>query len=59
VRSKGSKASEVIDNLLRHNIIAGIDLGRFREEWRKDILIAVTELHTREDLDRLIEALSH
>jgi hypothetical protein len=44
--------------LAEHDIIAGLDLGRFREEWRKDLLVAVTELHAREDLDRLLAALA-
>jgi glycine dehydrogenase subunit 1 len=57
VRSKGPDASEVIGRLLEHNIIAGVDLGRFQDHWRNDLLLAVTELHTRNDLDRLLEAL--
>jgi glycine dehydrogenase subunit 1 len=44
--------------LLERGIIAGIDLGRFRDEWRQDLLIATTELHTRSELDRLLEALA-
>ncbi|MGB5286603.1 MAG: glycine dehydrogenase, partial [Polyangiales bacterium] len=58
VRSKGPDASEILDRLLERRIIGGIDLGRFREEWRKDLLIAVTELHTRDDLDQLLDALA-
>ncbi len=50
-------ASEVVARLAERDILAGIDLGRFRDEWRHDLLIAVTELHTREDLDRLLSAL--
>jgi glycine dehydrogenase subunit 1 len=58
VRSHGPDASELVRRLLERDIIAGIDLGRFRDEWRQDLLIAATELHTREDLDRLLEALA-
>lgn len=58
LRSKGSDACELVDRLVARGIIPGIDLGRFHENWRKDLLIAVTELHTREDMDRLIEALA-
>jgi glycine dehydrogenase subunit 1 len=58
VRSKGPDAREVVARLLKRRIIAGVDLGRFRDEWRKDLLIAVTELHGREDLDRLVESLA-
>jgi hypothetical protein len=39
-------------------MIAGIDLGRFRDDWRQDLLIATTELHTRDDLDRLLQGLA-
>jgi glycine dehydrogenase subunit 1 len=58
IRSKRSDASAIVRRLLGQNIIAGVDLGRFREDWRKDLLVAVTELHTRPDLDRLLLALA-
>jgi len=58
VRSKGPDAAEVLGGLAERDIIGGIDLGRFRDEWRKDLLVAVTELHTREELDRLLDALA-
>ncbi|MGB5348802.1 MAG: glycine dehydrogenase, partial [Polyangiales bacterium] len=58
VRSKGPDASEVLARLAARNILGGIDLGRFRDDWRKDLLIAVTELHTRENLDQLLTALA-
>ena len=58
VRSDGPAASELLGRLLGDDIIAGVDLGRFRDEWRQDLLIAVTELHTRSDLDRLLQALA-
>jgi glycine dehydrogenase subunit 1 len=44
--------------LLERGIIGGVDLGRFRDEWRQDLLLATTELHTREDLDHLLDALA-
>jgi len=58
IRSKGADASAVVSRVLSQNIIAGVDLGRFRDDWRKDLLVAVTELHTRQDLDRLLSALA-
>jgi glycine dehydrogenase subunit 1 len=58
VRSNGPDAAEVLGGLAERDIIGGIDLGRFRDEWRKDLLVAVTELHTREDLDRFLDALA-
>ena len=58
LRSHGPNASELVGRLLERGIIPGIDLGRFRDDWRQDLLIATTELHTRNDLDRLLEALA-
>jgi glycine dehydrogenase subunit 1 len=58
VRSKRLDAKEVVARLIEHGILPGVDLGRFREAWRKDLLVAVTELHTRKDLDRLLHALA-
>ena len=53
----GTRKAEVVDALASQGIVPGVDLGRFDDAWRKDLLIAVTELHTKQDLDRLLEAL--
>ena len=58
VRSKGPDARELVERAVRQGIIPGVDLGRFRDAWSKDLLVSVTELHTREDLDRLLAALA-
>lgn len=58
VRFTNTPASEVAGRLAERDILAGVDLGRFRDEWKHDLLIAVTELHSREDLDRLLDALA-
>jgi glycine dehydrogenase subunit 1 len=58
VRSRWLDAKEVVARLSEQGILPGVDLGRFRDAWRKDLLVAVTELHTREDLDRLLHALA-
>jgi glycine dehydrogenase subunit 1 len=58
IRSRGPDAAALVTALSKQGIIPGIDLGRFRDAWRQDLLVAVTELHTRSDLDRLIEALA-
>ncbi len=42
----------------RRGIIAGLDLGRLDPARRDQLLVAVTERHTRADLDRLVAALS-
>ncbi len=44
--------------LLKNQIIGGLDLGRFYPEYEDCALFCVTELHTKEDIDKLIENLS-
>jgi glycine dehydrogenase subunit 1 len=48
--------------LQQRDIIAGLDLGRISPlsnlNCRDLLLLAVTEQHTRQDLDRLVQALS-
>lgn len=56
-RFSNRTAADVVDALSAVGILAGVDLGRFRDAWRNDLLVAVTELHGRDDLDRLIAAL--
>lgn len=49
-------ASDLLAKLEAQGIIAGVPLARWDERLGDCILIAVTEEHTREDLDRLVEA---
>jgi glycine dehydrogenase subunit 1 len=58
VRSNGPDAAEVLGGLAERDIIGGIDLGRFRDEWRFFNDTATTEIYTREDLDRFLDALA-
>lgn len=51
------KASTLLAELEQSKILGGIALGRFFEGHDNDILIAVTELHTREHLDQFASAL--
>jgi glycine dehydrogenase subunit 1 len=51
-------AAEVLTKLAAQGILGGIDLGRFDTSRQNQLLVAVTERHGREDLDRLIAALS-
>jgi glycine dehydrogenase subunit 1 len=57
VRSRDGDARQIVETLASRGILPGVDLGRFNDAWRKDLLIAVTELHTKQDLDRLLQAL--
>jgi glycine dehydrogenase subunit 1 len=58
VSVRGGDAKKLCDALVEKNIIAGFDLGRVSAERRGELLVAVTERHSRADLDKLVEALS-
>jgi glycine dehydrogenase subunit 1 len=51
-------AAEILADLEHEKILGGIPLGAFHEGHERDFLVAVTELHTREQLDRFAAALS-
>ena len=44
-------------SLLQDNIIGGYDLSRAYPDQTHQMLLCVTELHTRQDIDKLVEAL--
>ena len=58
VRVRGGSAAAVCRTLEQHGVIAGFDLGRVEPKFADRLLIAVTEQHRREDLDRLLAALA-
>jgi glycine dehydrogenase subunit 1 len=49
--------AEVNRRLLDHNLLGGVDLGRFRDDWRDLLLLCVTEKRTRAEIDRLVDVL--
>jgi glycine dehydrogenase subunit 1 len=49
---------ELNAHLLEHGILGGYDLGNDFPEMTKHLLIAVTEMNTREEIDLLVEVLS-
>jgi glycine dehydrogenase subunit 1 len=51
-------AAEILADLEREKILGGIALGQFFPQFPNDFLVAVTELHTREQLDHYAAALS-
>ncbi len=51
-------ASEINDLLLDHDILGGYDLSQDFPDLVNHILIAVTEMNTREQIDRLVEVLA-
>lgn len=50
-------AKEINGELLKQGIIGGYDLGRVKPAWEKQMLIAVTEVRTKEEIDLLAEGL--
>lgn len=58
VRVRGGDASRLTSALAGQGIIPGFDLARVDRSLRDLLLVAVTERHTRGDLDRLVTALS-
>jgi glycine dehydrogenase subunit 1 len=50
-------AAEVVRRLLPKGIVAGFPLGGWYPELADSLLVCVTELQTREDIDRLAAAL--
>jgi len=54
----GKSVAEINEALLQRGIFGGKDLSGTLPELGQSALYCVTERHTREDIDRLIEALS-
>ena len=50
--------SEINDHLLDHGILGGYDLGQDYPDLANHMLVAVTEMNTREEIDALVEVLS-
>ncbi len=55
-RTKGD-AAPMLAAMQAKGILAGVDLGRWDPALKDRFVVAVTERHTRADLDRLVEAL--
>jgi len=53
----GKKVDEINKGLLKHKIFGGKDLRREFSELGNSALFCVTEVHTKEDTDRLVSAL--
>jgi glycine dehydrogenase subunit 1 len=51
-------ASEVNAHLLEHGILGGYDLGQDYPALKNHMLVAVTEMNSKEDIDALVEVLS-
>jgi glycine dehydrogenase subunit 1 len=51
-------AAEVNAHLLEHGIIGGYDLGQDYPALKDHLLIAVTEMNSKEEIDILVQVLS-
>ncbi len=58
VRVPGGDAEASVDRLAAQGILPGVAAGRFDPARKDTLLVAVTELHSREDIDRLVAALA-
>jgi glycine dehydrogenase subunit 1 len=58
VKVRGKNAARVVEALEGQGIVAGYDLGRADPAFADRLLIAVTENHRKEELDRFVSALS-
>jgi glycine dehydrogenase subunit 1 len=50
--------SEINDHLLEHGFIGGYDLGQDYPSLKDHMLVAVTEMNTRDEIDALVSALA-
>ncbi len=48
---------DAIDRLSQQDIVAGLPMGRFFPELDDSLLVSITEVHKKSDIDRLIEGL--
>lgn len=55
---KVENSEEALKKLLKKKIIGGLDLKRFYPELGSHILVAATEMNSKEELDALVENLS-
>jgi len=50
-------AGDIIDSMLDHDILAGVDLGKFYPEMDNSMLVAVTEKRTKDEIDDFVSRL--
>jgi len=51
-------ATKAIKKGIRNGYLAGIDLGKFKKEWKNHLLVSVTEKRSKEEMDNLVQILS-
>ncbi len=53
-----AEVEEINSHLLDHGILGGYDLGQDYPELKKHMLLAVTEMNSKEDIDLLVDTLA-
>jgi glycine dehydrogenase subunit 1 len=56
--SLDDNSSIILPSLLKEGFIGGLPLKRFYPEMEREILVCVTEKHSREEIDRLAAILA-
>jgi glycine dehydrogenase subunit 1 len=51
-------AAEIVSQLLHDGVIPGYDLGQVHAQLKRHLLVAVTEMNTKEDIDLLVDLLA-
>ena len=51
-------AADLIGKLRKEEIVGGIDIGRYDETQTHNLLVCVTEMRSRTDIDRLVDAVA-
>ena len=51
-------AGDVVDTCAANGVVPGVPLGRFDAVRENELLVCVTEIHTRDDIERLAKVLA-
>ena len=57
LRVPGGDAQALVERAAVRGVVPGVAMGRFSEDLRDTLLVSVTEMHRREDLERLAHEL--
>ena len=49
---------DVVDACAANGVLPGVPLGRFDTDRENELLVCVTEIHTRDDIERLAKVLA-
>lgn len=56
---KCNDIEKLISKMQENNIVPGLDLGKYYPELKNHLLVCITEMHSKEDIDKLVEVLSN